>query len=54
MNHSIKNSQNPFYVMLDTYMHYLVERGDIKEFWRKFVRYNLRYLMPRREQNVEA
>jgi len=32
---------NPFYVMLDIGMHYFVEKDYLKEFWRKFVRYNL-------------
>jgi len=41
---------NPFYVMLDTYMHYLVEEDNPKGFWRKFIRYNLKHLMSRRRR----
>ena len=45
---------DPYYVMLDTSMHYLVEKDTPKEFWRKFIKYNLKYLMPEENKNVEA
>jgi len=41
---------DPYYVLLDTYMHYLVEKDNPREFWRKFIKYNLKYLTPKRKQ----
>ena len=41
---------DPIYVVLDTCAHFLVEAGDPKGFVKKFARYNLKYLVPRRKR----
>jgi len=43
---------DPLYLALDTCLHYLVERDDPERFWRKFVKYNLKYFLPRREKRL--
>ena len=41
---------DPVYVALDTCAHFLVEVDDPKRFAKKFARYNLKYLLPRRRR----
>lgn len=36
---------DPFYVALDTLLHYEVEKDNPEEFWRKFAKYNLKYIL---------
>ncbi|RLI19141.1 hypothetical protein DRO54_09050 [Candidatus Bathyarchaeota archaeon] len=36
---------DPFYITLDTLLHYEIEKDNPEEFWRKFAKYNLKYVL---------
>lgn len=42
----------PFYVALDTLLHYQVEKDNPEEFWRKFAKHNLKYFLQKPKRKL--